>query len=52
MTLQLGEKIRKLRKQYGRTQEALADALGITFQAVSRWESNLAYPDMELIPAM
>lgn len=52
MTLQLGEKIRSLRKQYGRTQEALASALGITFQAVSRWESNLAYPDMELIPSI
>ncbi len=27
-------------------------ALGITFQAVSRWESELAYPDIELIPAI
>ena len=52
MTLQLGEKIKSLRKNYGRTQEALADALGITSQAVSRWEQNMAYPDMELIPAI
>ena len=52
MTLQLGEKIKNLRKRDGRTQEALADALGITSQAVSRWEQNAAYPDMELIPSI
>jgi len=50
MTLKLGEKIRELRKSSGKTQEALANALGITCQAVSRWEQNDAYPDMELIP--
>ena len=52
MTLQLGERIKYLRKRDGRTQEALADALGITCQAVSRWELNAAYPDMELIPSI
>ncbi len=52
MTLQLGEKIRQLRRRDSRTQEDLADALGITCQAVSRWEINAAYPDMELIPAI
>lgn len=52
MTLRLGEKIRFLRKRDGKTQEDLAKALGITCQAVSRWESNAAYPDIELIPAI
>lgn len=50
MNLQLGEKIRSLRKRDGRTQEALAEAIGVTCQAVSRWELGAAYPDMELIP--
>ncbi len=52
MTLQIGEKIKSLRKRDGKTQETLAEALGITCQAVSRWEQNTAYPDMELIPAI
>ncbi|MDE6725149.1 MAG: helix-turn-helix domain-containing protein [Ruminiclostridium sp.] len=52
MTLQIGEKIKSLRKKGNCTQEELANALGITCQAVSRWELNTAYPDMELIPAI
>ena len=52
MKLGLGEKIRELRLKEGKTQEALAEALGITGQAVSRWESNGSYPDVELIPAI
>ena len=52
MTLQIGKKIKSLRKICSCTQEDLANALGITCQAVSRWELNTAYPDMELIPAI
>ena len=48
MQLTLGQKIRELRKRDGRTQEALAEALGITSQAISRWEANGGYPDMEM----
>lgn len=50
MQLNLGTKIRELRRRDGRTQEALAEALGVTSQAVSRWESGGSYPDMNLIP--
>ena len=52
MKLQTGEIIRRLRGRDGRTQEDLAEALGISPQAVSRWEKGGAYPDMELIPAI
>ena len=50
MQLDLGAKIRQLRHRDGRTQETLAEALGVTAQAVSRWESGGSYPDMNLIP--
>lgn len=52
MQLNLGMKIRELRHRDGRTQEMLADALGVTAQAVSRWESGGSYPDMEMIPSI
>ena len=52
MQLDLGNKIRQLRRRDGRTQEALAQALGVTSQAVSRWESGGSYPDMNLIPSI
>lgn len=52
MQLNLGNKIRELRRRDGRTQDNLAEALGVTAQAVSRWESGGSYPDMEMIPAI
>lgn len=52
MQIKLGEKIKALRKRDGRRQEDLAAALGITKQAVSRWEADGAYPDTELLPAI
>ena len=52
MQLDLGKRIRELRKRDGRTQESLAEALGVTSQAISRWEANGGYPDMEMIPAI
>ena len=42
--------IRKLRRERNITQEEVAQALGVTYQSVSRWENGLAYPDIELIP--
>lgn len=52
MQLDLGTKLRQLRRRDGRTQENLATALGVTAQAVSRWESNGSYPDLTLLPAI
>ncbi|MCR5460098.1 MAG: helix-turn-helix domain-containing protein [Acetatifactor sp.] len=52
MQVNIGEKIKELRKRDGRRQEDLANALGITAQAVSRWEAGTCYPDVGLIPAI
>lgn len=52
MKLILGDKIRNLRKTANMTQEQLADRLGMSCQAVSRWENGTAYPDLELIPPL
>jgi len=52
MTNKIGEKIKALRKKANITQEKLAGYLGITFQSVSRWESGICYPDLEILPAV
>ena len=40
------------RKVYGLTQEQLAEQLGITSKAISKWENNLNCPDVSLIPQL
>lgn len=52
MNIEIGKKIRELRGLRLVTQEQLAVFLGVTPQAVSRWESQYAYPDIELLPAI
>lgn len=52
MELKIGDRIREMRKKAGRTQEEMASVLGVTPQAVSKWESMNGYPDMETIPAL
>lgn len=52
MNIRLGEKIRTLRKSRSISQEVLANYLGISFQAVSKWEKGETLPDVTLIPAI
>lgn len=52
MSMNMGGKIRQLRKQKGVSQEVLAQYLGLSFQAVSKWENGTTLPDVTLIPAL
>ena len=52
MNIKLSENIRQLRKSMNMTQDHLASLIGVTPQAISRWESNSGYPDMEIIPTI
>ncbi|MBP3415222.1 MAG: helix-turn-helix domain-containing protein [Clostridia bacterium] len=44
--------IRTLRRQNGLTQQRLADILGVSDKAVSKWERGLGCPDLSLLPAL
>lgn len=49
MKIQLSKNIRYYRKKQGYTQEQLAEALGVTVGAVSKWETGSSVPDIQLI---
>ncbi len=46
--MDIGLKIKKLRKEHGITQEQLAEYLNISPQAISKWENGTAMPDITL----
>ena len=46
------ENLRKIRKENNLSQEQLADELGVSRQAISKWESGAAYPEMDKIIAL
>ncbi len=48
-TINIGNYIRELRKQKNMTQIELSDALGISFQAVSKWETGTTLPDTSIL---
>lgn len=48
----LGEKLSKLRKEKDYTQEQLADILGVSRQSISKWESDIAYPETDKLIKM
>ena len=50
--MNIGVKIKELRKQRGMTQEQLADRMCVSFQAVSKWENNVAMPDISILPML
>jgi transcriptional regulator with XRE-family HTH domain len=50
--MNLGNKIRELRRSRNLTQEQLAASLNVSAQAVSKWEMSASYPDMTMIPVL
>ena len=48
----IGTKIQELRKKKGVTQAEMGEALGVSSQAVSRWENKVGAPDLESIPSI
>lgn len=50
MNLDLGSRIKQLRLSRSMTQEQLAQRLGLTAQAISKWESGTNMPDIQMLP--
>ena len=48
----LGKRIIFHRKRMGLTQDQLAEKLGVTAQAVSKWENDLSCPDINMLPKL
>ncbi len=51
-SLNIGKNIKKLRDERNITQQQLADAIGVSFQAVSKWECGTTLPDIAMLPAI
>lgn len=52
MEISLGKRIAILRRQRGLKQETLAEQLGVSAQAVSKWENDQTCPDIGLLPKL
>ena len=52
MNESIGNRISKYRKEKGMTQEELAAKLGVSSQAVSKWENDASCPDISLLPQL
>lgn len=52
MQIRLGEKLREMRRSKGLTQEQVAEMVGVSPQAVSRWENDTAYPDVVMLAGL
>lgn len=52
MNMSLAEKLKELRKHKNVSQEKLAEYLGVSYQAVSKWENGITSPDISLLPAI
>ena len=52
MNESIGNRIAKYRKEKGLTQEALANQMGVSAQAVSKWETDASCPDISALPQL
>lgn len=52
MNESIGKRIAALRRKQGLTQEDLAGKMGVSSQAVSKWENNASCPDISLLPLL
>ena len=50
--MNLGDNLKSIRKEHNLSQEQFAEALGVSRQSVSKWESGLAYPEMDKVLAI
>ena len=50
--MNIGSVIMSKRKALGYTQQTLANKLNVSFQAVSKWENNTTYPDIQMLPRL
>ena len=50
--VEIGRRISRLRKEKDMTQPALADKMGVSFQAVSNWERGASMPDIGKLPEL
>ncbi len=51
-SVEIGRRISRLRKERDMTQPALADIMGVSFQAVSNWERGASMPDISKLPEL
>ena len=52
MKASIGSRIHDLRKREGLTQEELAEQMGVSPQAVSKWETDVSIPDLSILTAL
>ena len=50
--MNIGLKIKQLRREKNITQEELGELVGLTSKAISRWENDTSYPDITLLPIL
>ena len=49
MNIYFSENVKRMRKEKDLTQETLAEALGVSFQTISKWERGESYPDLSML---
>ena len=52
MQITIAERIRKYREQNGMSLEGFGRRLGVSAQAVYKWEQNICYPDITFLPQL